>query len=370
MRMPRFVLPIAFSLFALLIVACDGDGSSAPATATPAIDDGRPAATEAPTLEPGARLSTVDIVRTLRPSVVQVLTESATLDFLGQPQPAQGIGTGVIIDTEGHIITNNHVVRVAGDPFGDLASRITITLSDGATTSAEVVGADPQTDLAVLKIDASGITPAVLGNSDSLLVGSEVVAMGFALGLEGDPSVTRGVISAKERTLQLPNSNFSLNGLIQTDASINPGNSGGPLVDQTGRVIGINTAIIQGAQNIGFAISINLAKPIIEELIENGKVERSFLGIQLADVTASIARTLGLPSDEGVGVVVVEPGSPADDAGLQPNDIIVGLEDTEIRNSGDLLEALRRYREGTTVTVRFYRDGDAEEVDVDLGSQP
>jgi S1-C subfamily serine protease len=245
---------------------------------------------------------------------------------------------------------------------------ITVTLSDGRTARASVVGADPATDLAVIDIDLDGLTPADLGDVSTLSVGAEVVAMGFALGLEGDPTVTRGVISAKGRTIQ--EDTISINGAIQTDAGINPGNSGGPLVDDNGRVIGINTAIISGAQSIGFAISIDLAKPIIQELLANGRVDRGFLGVQFTDITPSLASNLDLPSDVGVGLVDVQPGSPAADGGLQRNDIIIRLADTDIRNSGDLVEALRRYREGEEVLVHFYRDGEEEEALVILGARP
>ena len=365
MGVPRFTLPAAWALLAIVIAACAGNGDDA-TTPTPPPKTTAPAATEAPLPPPGTRLSTVDIVRTLRPSVVQVLTEGATQDVFGNRQPTQGIGTGVIIDAEGHIVTNNHVVRIGAE----LASRITVTLSDGSSETAQVVGTDPQTDLAVLKIDASGLTPGVLGDSSSLPVGADVVAIGFALGLEGDPTVTRGVVSAKNRTLPQANTNLSINGLIQTDASISPGNSGGPLVDDRGRVIGINTAIIPGGENIGFAISIDLVKSIIADLIQDGRVARGFFGIQPADITPSLARSLDLPTDDGVGVMDVIPGSPADQAGFQANDIIIALGDDTLRNSGDLLEALRQYQSGQQITVHFYRDGAEQEADVTLGTPP
>ncbi|MCH8065941.1 MAG: trypsin-like peptidase domain-containing protein [Chloroflexi bacterium] len=358
----------ALAALALLIAACgggssDGDFPSPPSATATVVETPIPF-TPFPTLAPGVRLTTEEIVRKIGPSVVQVLTEAATRNTFGQLVPSQGIGTGVIIDTEGHIITNDHVIRAGAG----VASTITVTLSDGRTAPATVVGADPATDLAVLKIDATGLTPAELGDSSSLAVGADVVAMGFALGLEGDPTVTRGVVSAKGRTIQ--EQTISINDAIQTDASINPGNSGGPLVDDRGRVIGINTAIISGAQSIGFAISIDVAKPIVQELLQNGFVSRGFLGVQFTDITPSLARNLNLPADKGVGVVDVTPGSPADAAGLQPNDIIIRIEDTPITNSGDLVEVLRRYRAGEQVVVHFYRDGSEAETDVTLGARP
>lgn len=374
MRAARFALLLLLPLLAaFVVIACDGNGDGGQTrgdTTATAVDDGNEpeaTATPLPPAPAGEALSTVEIARKLRPSVVQVTTESALVGPFNQIIPSQGIGTGIIIDEEGHIVTNNHVVRAGGDPVGDIASRITITLSDGRTEPAEVVGTDPQTDLAVLQIDASGLTPAELGDAESLPVGSDVVAMGFALGLEGDPTVTRGVISAKNRTLEGP---VTINQIIQTDASINPGNSGGPLVDDRGRVIGVNTAIFGGAENIGLSISIDLAKPIIEALIQEGQVDRGFLGVVLEDVTPGLAQSLGLPTDEGVRVRDVDPDSPAAAAGLEPNDIIIGLEDAEIQNSGDLLEALRIYQAGETATVHFYRNGDEQEADVILGGRP
>lgn len=358
------LLPAILLTVMVLAAACGSGSSDDKPTSVVGITTSTTVFEPLPTSDPSLRLSTEDIVRKLRPSVVQVLTEGARRNVFGQLVPSQGIGTGVILDTEGHIVTNDHVIRVGGA----FANTITITLSDGRTASASVVGADPATDLAVLQIDLDGLTPAELGNSASISVGAEVVAMGFALGLEGDPTVTRGVISAKDRTIQ--EDTISINGAIQTDAGINPGNSGGPLVDDNGRVIGINTAIISGAQSIGFAISIDLARPIIEELVANGRVERGFLGVNFTDITPSLAKNLGLPADEGVGLTSVAPDSPAADGGLQPNDIIIRLADTQIRNSGDLVEALRRYREGEVVTVHFYRDGEEEETSITLGSRP
>jgi serine protease Do len=356
-------------LFATLVVVACGGGSSpktSGGTAT-AEKSGTPLAhsTPFPTSRPGAALSTVDIVRKLRPSVVQVSTQSSGLDIFGQVVPSQGIGTGVIIDTDGHIITNNHVVRAGGDT---IASTITVTLYDGKQLPATVVGTDVSTDLAVIKITATALTPAVLGNTSAMPVGSDVVAIGYALGLEGDPTVTRGVISAKGRTIQ--EQSVSINDAIQTDASINPGNSGGPLVDTQGNVIGINTAIIQGSQNIGFSISIDLAKPIIQEIITNGQVTRGFLGIDFVDISAADARSLGLPSAEGVAIQDVVQGSPASAAGLQPNDVIVDIAGVKITNSGDLVNALRVHQAGEKVAVGYYRDGTKKSTDVTLGDRP
>ena len=359
-----FVPLLVLALLAATVIACSSSGLSPPATP----ESTGPAATEAPTLPPGDRLTTVEIVRKLRPAVVQVLTEDATQGTFGQVSPSRGVGTGVIIDADGLIATNNHVIRVGGNPTGRIASSITITLFDGRTASARVVGSDPPTDLAVLRIDVAGLTAAELGSAVSVPVGADVVAIGFALDLAGDPTVTRGVVSAK-RTIQQPNINVAMPDAIQTDAGINPGNSGGPLVDDRGRVIGINTSIIAGAQNIGFAISVDLVKPITAELIQNGEVTRGFLGVGFEDVQPSQAAALGLPKAEGVAIISVVLDSPAAAAGFQPDDVIIGLAEIEIGNSGDLLEALRVHKTGERVIVRYYRAGDEQQVELTLSER-
>lgn len=358
------VLWPALLIVALVLGACDdeGDGSSTPEPTSTA-----PVATASPGPAPtrsGRDLSIPEIVRLLSPSVVRVQTEGARFDILGRPVPTQGVGTGVIIDGEGHIITNNHVVRLNGA----LASRVVVTLSDERTVSAEIVGTDPPSDLAVLKIDATGLTPAALGDVSELQVGEEVVAIGYALDLPGGPTVTRGVVSAKGRVIE--ESPYSIVDAIQTDASVNPGNSGGPLVNLRGEVVGINTAVIGQAQNIGFAISIDLARPLVQEIIESGMVSRGYLGLSIVDVTPSVAASFDLPVERGVGVAAVQPGSPADQAGLRVNDIIVRVGDVDITNSGSLTQALTRFRAGDTVTVIFYRGSQRQQSEVTLTDRP
>jgi serine protease Do len=372
----RYARPLAAlllwpSLLALVLTlsACEGGSgqSSTPeaAGAAPAATTSpvTPSLTAVPTLSNGS-LSVPDIVQLLRPSVVRIQTEGASLDMLGRPVPTQGVGTGVIIDQEGHIVTNDHVVTLDSG----LASHITITLSDGRTLTAQVVGTDAPTDLAVLKIDATNLTPATLGDVSDLQVGEEVVAIGYALDLPGGPTVTRGVVSAKGRIIQ--EAPYSISDAIQTDASINPGNSGGPLVDDHGEVVGIDTAIVAQAQNIGFAISIDLAKPLVQEIIQKGSVSRGFLGVSTVDVTPSLAASFNLPVDRGIGVASVQRGSPADSAGLRVNDIIVRLGEVTINSSGDLLQALTKYRAGDKITVVFYRGGQQQEAEVTLTQHP
>jgi serine protease Do len=355
--------PTLLALF-LTLSACKGGGGQSP---TPEASATAPAATASLTAVPtrtGALLRVPDIVKLLRPSVVRIQTEGATLDILGRPVPTQGVGTGVIIDQEGHIVTNDHVVRLDSG----LASRVTVTLSDDRTVTAEIVGTDAPTDLAVLKIDATNLTPATLGNVSDLQVGEQVVAIGYALDLPGGPTVTQGVVSAKGRVIQ--EAPYSISDAIQTDASINPGNSGGPLVDDHGEVVGIDTAIIAQAQNIGFAISIDLAKPLVQDIIQKGFVSRGFLGVNVVDVTPSVAASFNLPVDRGIGVATVTSGSPADKAGLRVNDIIVRLGDVTINSSGDLLQALTKYQAGDKITVVFYRGSQQQEAEVTLTQRP
>ncbi|MFQ6020299.1 MAG: S1C family serine protease, partial [Dehalococcoidia bacterium] len=311
----------------------------------------------------GATLSTAEIVDLLRPSVVHVLTETATIGVFGQVVPQQGVGTGFIIDEEGHIVTNNHVITLNDDqPVED----ITVTLDDGRKFPARIVGRDRPTDLAVLKIDAEGLTPATLGDSSQLRVGDEVVAIGNALNLPGGPTVTKGVISAKDRLIQ--SGAISIPDAIQTDAAINPGNSGGPLVNMRGEVGGITTAVIRAsdAQGVGLVIAIDTAKPIVAELMESGLVERGFLGVGIVSVTASLAESFGLAVDHGVALQEVQPNGPAAEAGLETGDVIVTVEGQDVETSGDLLAVLSEYREGVTVEVGFYRGDDMKSAEVTL----
>ena len=368
---------LASSLLVLLLVAgaaCSSSGTSG--TSTPATTPAASATAAAtrtsasstpvtvPVLQSQGGLTTVQIAKKLAPSIVRVQTEGATLDIFGRSIPGGGVGTGVIYDTQGHIVTNNHVVMVGNR----VASRITVTLSDQRTVPATLVGRDAPTDLAVLKIDAANLTPATFGDSNALQVGQDVVAIGFALDLQGAPTVTRGVISALGRTID--EQPYTINNAIQTDAGINPGNSGGPLVDAEGRVVGINTAIIQGAQSIGFSISSALVQPTVQALIKYGKIDRAYLGVGTIDVNASVAQNFGLSVDHGVAVTQVGAGSPADNAGLQEGDVIVKIAGQDVTNNGQLLAVLAKHKAGDTVPVEFYRGSTKKTVDVTLGTRP
>ncbi len=308
-------------------------------------DDG--IGTQVSASEPATGLSTVQVVKILTPSVVQILTEIPSMQDFNQPTPpGMGVGTGVILDTKGNILTNNHVI--AG------AQRITVTLSNGDTYPAELVGGDVTTDLAVVRIRADGLIPARLGNSSELQVGEDVIAIGHALGLPGDPTVSKGVVSALSRTL-LTGPQSTMVDLIQTDASINPGNSGGPLLNTRAEVIGINTAGFQGSQGIGFAINIDDAKVIVAQLLDNGNVKRGALGISPGNLNPGIANQLGLSVSEGILVVQLLEHSAAEEAGLQEGDVIVQLGDQPIGNTGDMSEFLLEHLPGETVTAVYFR---------------
>ncbi len=301
---------------------------------------------------------------------MHVLSEAASIDVFGQAVPSEGVGTGIVLDNQGHILTNNHVV-VQPNSCDTPVQTIVVTLNDDRSFTARIVGRDVATDLAVLQIDASGLTPAVLGDSASVPIGDTVVAIGDALDLPGGPTVTRGVVSAQNRLIEETDCGVTIPGAIQTDAAINPGNSGGPLADTAGQIIGITTAAITGGvEGVGFAISSNTAKPIIQELISSGKVTRAYLGVSVVTITSSLAITNNLPVDHGVGIQQVAPGSPAAKAGLQVGDIIVKVDGTDINSSGDLFQLLANDKSGDKVPVEFYRGNSQQSVDVTLGTPP
>jgi serine protease Do len=375
-RRVSFLLPVVPLLIVSASVVCSGGGSSSAATVTAnptQTATGSPQATPQGTATPATgTLSPPDIVQRLGPSVVHILSEAASIDVFGQAVPSEGVGTGFIIDTQGHIVTNNHVV-VQPNTCDTPAQHIVVTLADGRNLDASIVGRDVPTDLAVLQINASGLTPAVLGDSTTVPVGDTVVAIGNALDLPGGPTVTRGVISAQNRLIEETDCGVTIPGAIQTDAAINPGNSGGPLVDTAGQIIGITTAAITGgADGVGFAISSNTAKPIVQELIANGKVVRAYMGVSVVDITSSLAAANNLPVDHGAGIQQVQSGGPADQAGLQTGDIIVKIDGTDINSSGDLFAVLAADKAGDKVPVEYYRgnNNNVQTVDVTLGTPP
>ena len=322
--------------------------------------------TAAPVQVPAGADPVVDVVKELLPTVVTVVNHAAN----GQPQSS---GSGFVIDAQrGFVVTNNHVVEnVRGSGAG---ASFDVIFSDNRNIKATLVGRDPLTDIAVLRIPTAAPKAAPLADSDSVPVGATVVAIGSPLG-EFQNTVTTGVVSAKGRRVQETVDVF-LEDLIQTDAAINPGNSGGPLIwAATRQVIGMNTLVAANpqtdtqAQGLGFAISSNTIRQIADELIRNGKVERGFIGIGYGILSARAATSLGLPPDAGIVVQTVVPGSPAAAAGIRPNDVITKLNDQSIDQQHPLQSLMVRFRPGDRVRLTLLRDGKAMTVEVTLGRQ-
>ena len=261
--------------------------------------------------------------------------------------PMKGAGSGFIVSADGRILTNNHVIADA--------DKITVTFSDGKTMEAKVIGKDPTFDLAVIKVDGKNLPTLQLGDSDKLRVGETLVAIGNTLGLGLEPTVTVGVLSARNRSVHVQNFNFD--GFLQTDASINPGNSGGPLLDMNGRVIGINTAIIASAQGIGFAIPINMAKQVMDDIVTYGKVRRGKMGVYLQPITEDIASAFDLKNTEGALIAEVVTDSPAEKAGLKRGDIITKIDGKKIENSVQLSTTVRQHMAGDTIKLEVLRNG-------------
>jgi S1-C subfamily serine protease len=324
--------------------------------------------------QPAAVPDIAAVASRVRPATVMVQNLTTVppdlAQRIGAGEVPRGVGSGFIYDPAGFIITNNHVVEGAD------SLRVVLPPPDNRQFDAQLIGADPQTDLAVIKVDANDLPSVSLGKSSDLKVGQWVVAVGNALGLPGGPTVTAGVVSALSRDIPEPGSSPNTSGpllydLIQTDAAINPGNSGGPLVNLNDEVVGINTLGTSSANAIGFAISMDTARPITEQLRQNGKVTRGYLGIAATSVNQAIQTARGLQSPDGVLVGQVQPGGPAATAGMQADDVIVKIGDTEVSGQGDLERALTlSYKPGETVPVTVIRSGSQQTLQVTLGTRP
>jgi len=301
----------------------------------------------------------VSAVEKVSGSVVNIASVRMMHDQLFRVFPVEGVGSGVIIDSDGHILTNNHVI--------DDAERLKVTLADGRVLRGRVVGSDETTDLAVIKVEADAPLPvAQLGDSAALKAGQIVIAIGNPFGLTGGPAVTAGIVSSLDRSIQTRTGVLEL---IQTDAAINPGNSGGPLVNTKGEVVAINTANMPYAQGIGFAVPVNTAKEILKELVERGKVSRPWIGIASVKVTPKVARYYGL-SAEGALVAGVEPYSPADDAGLRRGDVIEQVDGERIEDPSQIAGAVKKKKVNDTVTVTVNRYGRQFQVGVQVDERP
>jgi len=292
-----------------------------------------------------------DLVDAVRPSVVSVRQEVTQTGPLGQTSRGQAAGTGFVLSADGYIVTNNHVIAEGDSPV--------VTFADGTTEPATIVAGDPSRDLAVLKVDRADLVPLAVGDSDALRLGDQLIAVGYALDLNGEPSVTSGILSAKNRTITAENGAQLVN-LLQTDTAINPGNSGGPLLNARGEVVGINTAIAGGAENIGFAIAITPVMDVIDSLRDGSVPDRALMGVTTQ------------PTGEGLGVEIVEiaDGSGAADSDLRVGDVIVAVDDNDITDPTSLGAAVATYQPGDTVTVTVERDGSTRDVQVTLGTRP
>jgi S1-C subfamily serine protease len=321
----------------------------------------------------------IRVYRAASPAVVNITTIAMAYDFFLNPVPKEGTGSGAIINRSGHILTNFHVI--------DGARRLEVTLADGSKWPARPVGADPSNDLAVIKIDAPGekLTALPLGDSSKLIVGQKVLVIGNPFGL--DRTLTVGIVSSIGRSIRADNGR-QIRGIIQTDAAINPGNSGGPVLNSSGEVIGVSTAIFSpsgGSVGVGFAVPINTAKRIIPELINRGYVARPYLGIAAHEIVPALVQALRLPVNEGIMVVEVTPGSPAQRAGIRGGDRAVQVGNMIVRVGGDIItevdqvkvrtfEELSDYidakQPGDTVALTLNRQGKSNVVEVRLRERP
>ncbi len=343
----------------------------------------------APSTTASGGFTPTEIYQNLSGGVVMVLSDfgSSSSDQFGQTQSSQALGTGFVVDKQGYILTNAHVV----DESGQRASSVTVVFNKGGSetqrVAGQLVGVDVGSDVAVIKVDPSKVTlnPLPLGNSDNVVVGESVVAIGNPLGY--DFSITSGIVSATGRSLQAPNGQTIPNG-IQTDAAINQGNSGGPLIDTSGKVIGINEQIASsggGNDGLGFAVPINTAIRSMGQLKANGKVTYAWMGVSLQTLTSDIAGMLNIQSQGGALVEQVSPGSPAAKAGIQAGsktvtvqgeqfvtggDVIVKADGTTIKTADDLIAFLGTKKPGDTITVTVERGGKTQDVQITLAARP
>lgn len=339
---------------------------------------GHPAQVEITEAAPGESLdgeeqNNISVYKKNIPSVVNVTSRAMTFDFFYGLVPQEGQGSGFVIDKEGHILTNYHVIADA--------RQVEVTMHNRKKYKATVVGTDPSHDLAVIQIKAPDLVPAILGDSRNLQVGQKVYAIGNPFGLAG--TMTRGIVSSI-RPVREPNGAM-IDEAIQTDAAINPGNSGGPLMNWHGEVIGINTMILSNVgQNagIGFAIPINTAKAVLNDLMTLGRVRRPALGVRTVPISPELADELGLPVDYGLLIIGVVPGSAADEAGLRAGseraylgntpimlggDLIIAIDDQKIQDQDDLTQMMNNHRAGDTVKITIYRGKKKMDVSVSLG---
>jgi serine protease Do len=315
---------------------------------------------EAKEVSPSDEKNVLDIIEKVSKSVVNISTTKLVHNIFYQAVPVSGMGSGTIIDPKGLILTNNHVVGGA--------EKISVTLWNNEVLEGTIVGSCAVHDIAVVKVNRESLQAAELGDSDKLRVGQSVYAIGNPFGLAGGPSVTSGVISAINRTIE--SQRGILENLVQTDAAINPGNSGGPLVDLEGKVVAISTAIIPFAQGIGFAIPINSAKACTNGIVTDGIARRPWLGIIGLSITEEIARYYGLPVNRGVLLTKVAEGSPAEEAEMADGDIILEIDNVETRRIEDLVKEIHKRKVGDVVRIFALRNGREHFFELKLSETP
>ena len=375
MPWPSAKISFFVAVIALLAaVACTSDGTSPTATTVPV-----PSATGSaapPNPDSGMlRLPNIaDTVEQVRGAVVSIVAEIVSVDQFGRQQTGFGSGTGVIIDESGLVLTNNHVI--------ENGIKITVTQDDGTQVTAEVVGADRLSDLAVLQLPGDGYPSLPLEDSTPLRAGDWVIAIGNALALPGGPTVTVGVVSALGRSIEA-SPGITLYDLIQTDTSINPGNSGGPLINLAGDLVGINTAVLRGTrqgggisvEGIGFAIDAETARQVSQQLIDLGRVRWAWMGVFLADLVPEVAAEVGLPIREGVIIQTTVVDGPSDRAGIEPGDILINIGGHDVATVSDLTRLLKQeFNAGQEVDLEVFRtangSGIRRTLTLELGERP
>src|SRR6056297_2121607 len=303
------------------------------------------------------------VVEKASDSVVGITTRETFRDYFGSQKIQEGIGSGVIVREDGYILTNSHVISDGN------SDSIEVLFSDGTTSSAEVLWYESLLDLAIIKVNRTNLKAAELGDSDELIVGEPVVAIGNPLSLDLDRTVTSGIVSGLDRTLRLENS--EIEPLIQTDASINPGNSGGPLLNAQGQVIGINTAKMTSAEGLGFSIPINEAKPILNKIVSGEKIEEVYVGITGVDLDTYEQRLgVDLTPDYGVVIVEIVENSPAYKAGLKAGDIIQEIDGSKIENMNNIVRKLYDFNKGDKANIKIVRDSQEMDIELELEEKP
>jgi S1-C subfamily serine protease len=297
----------------------------------------------------------------VKPAVVGISTISVETNVFGNTRPTEGVGSGFIVDSRGYIVTNAHVV-------GDNPKEITVYFIDGKELPGEVLWKDTTLDMAVIKVDATNLPIVELGDSDTIQVGELAIAIGNPLGLRYDRTVTQGIISGLNRTIQVTQSDI-MEDLIQTDAAINPGNSGGPLINNEGHIIGINTAKAT-AESLGFAIPINIAKPIISQLINEGKFQATYLGIGLLDREIAGYLDTDIQIKKGIYITSILQGYAADKSGLKPEDVITHVDGIEVNTMVKFKSVLYSKKPGDKITIKYERENKAYETEATLMAKP